>query len=199
MALWGYSTASLLHHHKYHWQLRNQWNTLTSDCLVVHNSQQAYSQYTEGNHYFSLFSICETISGGLHPLLCSTFQEEHCSNFSGRPQSCLGGWSTRHKRGGSGSLLSSHLTRERAKERFHCIQPLNGQVREDGQTLLGDEQWENKRQWTQVGTWEILTRCKNTFFLTMRELWENADQRGLASPSLEILKTQMDKALSNLL
>lgn len=119
MALWDHAAASLIQQHHHHHQRRlSSYNTLTQDSLAAHQSQWAGSQHTEGNYYSSLFSNGQIVFGGWHPFLCSPLQG-HCSNYSGRSQSCFGGCGTgRVRRAQATGFLH---TQEKAKKRSHCI------------------------------------------------------------------------------
>lgn len=66
--------------------------------------------------------------------------------------------------------------------------------------LLNGTQWQNKNQWTQTETQEIsYERTRTLFTVMVMKHWNSLPRETVESPSLKILKSQLDMALSNML
>jgi len=69
-----------------------------------------------------------------------------------------------------------------------------------GQTLFSGAQQQDKGQWAQLKHREFrLNMRKNFFPLRVTEHWNRLPREVVESPSLEILKTCLDKVLCSLL
>lgn len=91
--------------------------------------------------------------------------------------------------------------RESLPRFFYFLQLSDLRIQKRGSwALLGSAQCREKRQWTQVGTWEILIRYQeNKFTLKLVKQQKMLPRKVVESLSLERFKTHMDTDCSNVI